>query len=118
MTWREYRMREEYKSGVRKGFDVKPNKKRSQGGQDMVRQLRKSHPEFFADDDTRKLVAIIVLEMGDTLAQHPVVERIGMIANIVALMYQMAKAAIVGIHDPEERSIAQIFIADYRKKQS
>ena len=81
---------------------------------EAMEYLRQNHPEFFESESSRELAAIIVLSMPDELAKHSPVERSGMIAAIMALMYQMGTAALKTIRDEKHRNMARILVDEYR----
>ena len=81
---------------------------------EALEYLRENHPEFFESESSRELAAVIVLEMADELAKHGGVERSGMIAAVMALMYRMGTAALKTIRDEKHRGMARILVDDYR----
>jgi hypothetical protein len=83
-----------------------------------IAYLQKEHPEFFANPVSQGIAAIIIAEFPDELAKLSPVQRTGMLAGIMALMFDMGAAALKALHDPRKRGMAKIFIATKRRQEA
>ncbi len=80
----------------------------------QMAELRRAHPEFFADEVSAGIAAVIIEEMGDYLTKHGPVERVGMLACIMSLMFRMATAGIKSSSLRDGRKCMQrIFVEDH-----
>ncbi|MDR3458000.1 MAG: hypothetical protein P4N60_11180 [Verrucomicrobiae bacterium] len=83
--------------------------------QQALEFLREKYPQFFKDEITQEIAAIIIREIGQELGHLSAIQRAGTIAQIIALMYQMGTAAIQSTKPtagPEPR-MGKIFVANY-----
>jgi hypothetical protein len=78
--------------------------------------LRRRHPEFFNDVETRRVAAAVVRSMADELVPLSPLRRASIVAGVIALMYKMGTAAIKSVGDPEGRKMGRIF-ADMCEKE-
>lgn len=79
--------------------------------------LRKNNPEFFKDEKSQQMGAIIILELKEVLEPLDPIQRVTAIAAIMAMMYQMGSAAIQSLRDKKGRGMAKIFIANWKHKR-
>lgn len=80
--------------------------------------LRSAHPEFFGSPTNQGLAAIITEELGEYLHRFKPVDRVSIIAGIIALQYRMGTAAIQSVRDPEARHMADILVANHQAEKS
>lgn len=76
--------------------------------------LQKEFPAFFKDARAKGVAACVVMELHEELAGFSPIQRAGMIACIMTLMYDMGSAAISSTQ--ARKNMADIFIENYRAK--